>query len=57
MENLLELSASGLCSFSLAETKQKSVCVCVNARQQTVFVLGEELDPPEKMASAPGTRV
>lgn len=28
MENLLELSASGLCSFSLAEAKQKSVCVC-----------------------------
>lgn len=39
MENLLKLSASGLCRFSLAEAKQKPVCVCVCEMQDNKLCL------------------
>lgn len=40
MENLLELSASGLCSFNLAEAKQKFLYVCVRCKTTNCICVG-----------------
>lgn len=40
MENLLKLSASGVCSFNLAEAKEKSVYVCVRCKTTNCICVG-----------------